>query len=66
MIVEGSSEQIARIKAVLRRSGAFSSIEVDILFSLQKLAEDRLSVMDLETVWQPPDQDEIDRMLLDE
>ena len=65
-MVEGSLEQIARIKAVLRRSGAFSSIEVDILFSLQELAEDRPAVMDLETVWQPPDQDEIDRMLLDE
>ena len=66
MMVEGSLEQIARIKAVLRRSGAFSSIEVDILFSLQELAEDRPAVMDLETVWQPPDQDEIDRMLLDD
>ena len=65
-MVDGSLEKIARIKAVLRRSGAFSSIEVDILFSLKELAEDRPAVMDLETVWKPPDQDEIDRMLLDE
>ena len=66
LMVEGSLEQIARIKAVLRRSGAFSSIEVDILYSLKEMAEDRPAVMDLETVWKPPDQDEIDRMLLEE
>ena len=66
MMVEGSLEQIGRIKAVLQRSGAFSSTEVDILYSFRELAEDRPAVMDLETVWKPPDQDEIDRMLLDE
>ena len=64
--VERSLEQIARLKAVLRRSGAFSSINFDILYSLKELADDRPAVMDLETVWKPPDQDEIDRMLLDE
>ena len=66
LMVEGSLEQIARIKAVLRRSGAYSSIEVDILYSLKEMAEDRPAVIDLETVWKPPDQDEIDRMLLEE
>ena len=66
MMIEGSLEQIARIKTVLRRSGAYSSIEVDILYSLKEMAEDRPAVMDLETAWKPPDQDEIDRMLLDE
>ena len=66
MMIEGSLEQIARIKTVLRRSGAHSTIEVDILYSLKEMAEDRPAVMDLETAWKPPDQDEIDRMLLDE
>ena len=66
MIVEGSLEQIARIKALLRRSGAFSSIAVDILYSLRELTRDRAAVMDLETVWKPSNRDEIDRMLLDE
>ena len=66
MMIEGSLEQIARVKTVLRRSGAYSSIEVDILYSLKEMAEDRPAVMALETVWKPPDQDEIDRILLDE
>ena len=65
MMIEGSLEQITRIKAVLRRSGAYSSISVDILHSATEIADDRAAVIDLESFWQPPDQDEIDRMLLD-
>jgi len=65
-IIEGSLEQVTRIKSVLQRSGAYSSIEVDILHSVSELAQDRAAVRDLEAIWRPPDQDEIDRMLLDE
>ena len=57
MMIEGSLEQITRIKAVLRRSGRVDATEI---------ADDRANVLDLESVWRPPDQDEIDRMLLDE
>ena len=66
MMIEGSLEQITRIKAVLRRSEAYSSLNVDILHSATEIADDRANVLDLESVWRPPDQDEIDRMLLDE
>ena len=66
MMIEGSLEQITRIKAVLRLSGAYSSISVYILHSATEIADDRAAVINLESVWQPPDQDEIDRMLLDE
>ena len=66
MMIEGSLEKNARVKTVLRRPGTYSLIEVDILYSLKKVAEGRLAVMDLGTVRKPPDQDEIDRMLLEE
>ena len=66
MMIEGSLDKITSTKAVLRRSGAYTSISVDILHLATEIADDRAAVLDLETVWQPPDQDEIDRMLLDE
>ena len=65
-MIEGSLEQIARVKTVSRRSRAYSSIEDDILHSVSELAQDRAAVRDLEAIWRPPDQDEIDRMLLEE
>ena len=66
MIIDGTLEQVTRVKNVLRRSGAYSSIEVDILHSVEELTEDRAAVIEISDSWHPPDQDAIDRMLLDE
>ena len=66
MMIEGSLEQIARVKTVSRRSRAYSSIEDDILHSVSELAQDRAAVRDLEAIWRTLNEDEIDRMLLDE
>ena len=50
MMIEGSLEQIARVKTVSRRSRAYSSIEDDILHSVSELAQDRAAVRDLEAI----------------
>ena len=65
-ILKGEIAQINKIQAVLRRSGGFQKIEQEIFVGVDDLVEQEPEISELEKAYMAPDQDEIDRMLLDE
>ena len=65
-IVEGPIEAIDKVRRVFRRTGGFSSISVDILHHVRDQAVAAKEIKSLAAAFRPPNQDEIDRMLLDE
>ena len=62
-IFEGAPEQAMMLQQVLSASGAFDSLEFEIL---EDILSRSAKVQRLASSFRPPNEDEIDRMLLDE
>ncbi|MEC8028079.1 MAG: hypothetical protein VX170_10450 [Pseudomonadota bacterium] len=66
VMIEGAAEAAALARTIYHRSGAFSTVEVDILHSARELKTIFEKADDFEKLYVPANRDEIDRMLLDE
>ena len=65
-ILTGSSESAMMLRQILDSSGAYEGVEIELITEFQAMMENALTVKNLAETFRPPDQDEIDRMLLDE
>ena len=66
MILDGTAEKTLMLQQVLDQSGAYEHIEAEVIETFDAMLERSDEVQRLAAEFQPPDQDEIDRMLLDE
>ena len=64
--VEGPTETATIIKQVMLSTGAYDTIETDVLVTVEELTDNRPRVEKLAASFRPPDRDEIDNLLLDE
>ena len=64
--VEGPTETATIIQQVMLSTGAYDTIETDVLVTVEELTENRPRVEKLAASFRPPDRDEIDNLLLDE
>ena len=65
-IFEGAPDQAMMLQQVLSASGAFDSLEFEILEDMEDVLSRSAKVQRLASSFRPPNEDEIDRMLLDE
>ena len=66
MILDGTAEKTLMLQQVLDQSGAYEHIESEVIETFDTMLERSDEVQRLAAEFQPPDQDEIDRMLLEE
>ena len=66
VIIEGEIEQASLLQALSWRTGAFTAVSVDILNPAAMMDKYLEEAGELQTQFVAPNQDEIDRMLLDE
>ena len=64
-IFEGSPEQAMMLQQILSASGAFDSLELEILEDMEDVLSRSAKVQRLASSFRAPNEDEIDRMLLD-
>ena len=64
MILDGTAEKTLMLQQVLDQSGAYEHIEAEVIETFDAMLERSDEVQRLVAEFQPPDQDEIDRMLL--
>ena len=65
-ILTGSSESAMMLRQILDSSGAYEGVEIELITEFQAMMENALTVKNIAETFRPPDQDEIDRMLLEE
>ena len=65
-ILTGSSESAMMLRQILDSTGAYEGVEIELITESQAMMENALTVKNIAETFRPPDQDEIDRMLLDE
>ena len=65
-LIRGSAELAPVIQATLAGSGAFDYVKTEIIVAADDMLETRESARTALLKYKPADQDEIDRMLLDE
>ena len=65
-ILEGAPEQAMMLQQVLSSTGAYDSLEAEILEDVDDVLARSDQVQRLARSFRPPNQDEIDRILLDE
>ena len=65
-ILTGSSENAMMLRQILDSTGAYEGVEVELITEFQSMMENASTVKNIAEAFRPPDQDEIDRMLLDE
>ena len=65
-ILEGAPEQAMMLQQVLSSTGAYGSLEAEILEDVDDVLARSDQVQRLAKSFRPPNQDEIDRMLLEE
>ena len=65
-ILEGAPEQAMMLQQVLSSTGAYDSLEAEILEDVDDVLARSDQVQRLAKSFRPPNQDEIDRMLLEE
>ena len=66
MILDGTAEKTLMLQQVMDQSGAYDHIEAEVIETIDSMLERSEEVQRLVAEFQPPDQDEIARMLLDE
>ncbi|MEC8564264.1 MAG: hypothetical protein VXY90_10270 [Pseudomonadota bacterium] len=66
LIVEGDAEKIPVLEAWAMSTGAFSSTQAEVLIPLKEFVRAAKSVGKVYDLYDAPNRDEIDRMLLDE
>ena len=66
VMIEGEIDQASLIQALYQRTGAFTAVSVEILNSAQTLNKYLVRAGELQSQFVAPNEDEIDRMLLDE
>ena len=54
------------LRQILDSTGAYEGVEVELITEFQAMMENAPTVKNIAEAFRPPDQDEIDRMLLDE
>ncbi|MEC8288364.1 MAG: hypothetical protein VX007_01990, partial [Pseudomonadota bacterium] len=64
--VEGTKDQIGAVEFTAMATGAFAAISITELISSDEMLQLMKAAASLKDTYQPPNQDEIDRMLLDE
>ena len=65
-ILTGSSESAMMLRQILDSTGAYEGVEIELITEFQAMMENALTVKNIAETFRPPDQDEIDRMLLEE
>jgi len=65
-ILEGAPEQAMMLQQVLSATGAYDSLEAEILEDIDDVLARSDQVQRLAKSFRPPNQDEIDRLLLEE
>ena len=66
IIMRGSSDDLVTVCQVMDQTGAYDSLTTEICETYDRLAANRPRVAEVSKRFTPADQDEIDRMLLDE
>ncbi len=66
LLIEGEIEQASLLQALSWRTGAFTAVSVDILNPAAMMDKYLEKAGELQSQFVAPNQDEIDRMLLDE
>ena len=66
MILDGTAEKTLMLQQVMDQSGAYDHIEAEVIETIDSMLERSEDVQRLVAEFQPPDQDEIDRILLEE
>ena len=64
--VEGTKDQIGAVEFTAMATGVFAAISITELISSDEMLQLMKAAASLKDTYQPPNQDEIDRMLLDE
>ena len=65
-ILTGSSESAMMLRQILDSTGAYEGVEVELITEFQAMMENAPTVKNIAEAFRPPDQDEIDRILLEE
>ena len=65
-ILTGSSENVMMLRQILDSTGAYEGVEVELITEFQAMMENAPTVKNIAEAFRPPDQDEIDRILLEE
>ena len=65
-ILTGSSENVMMLRQILDSTGAYEGVEVELITEFQTIMENDPTVKNIAEAFRPPDQDEIDRILLEE
>ena len=66
LIIEGPPEELGVLEFTVRESGGFEGIEIEQIVTNEEVIEIFGRAKSLSTEFAAPNQDEIDRMLLDE
>ena len=66
IIMRGASDDVVTVCQVMDQTGAYDSLTTEILETYDRLAANRPRVAEVSQRFAPADQDEIDRMLLDQ
>ena len=66
LIVEGDPEKLTVLEVWAMSTGAFQSVEAEVLIPLNSISEAAKTVGEVYGKYDAPNQDEIDRMLLEE
>tara|TARA_B100000989_G_scaffold208689_1_gene158278 strand:+ start:327 stop:701 length:375 start_codon:yes stop_codon:yes gene_type:complete len=66
VIMEGSADEVMMLQQVMSATGAFDSIEAEIIEHFDAILTRAERVRKIAADYRPPNEDEIDRMLLDE
>ena len=66
IIMRGASDDVVTVCQVMDQTGAYDSLTTEILETYDRLAANRPRVAEVSKRFAPADQDEIDRMLLDQ
>ena len=64
-ILRGPAEKVVLMQQIMDRTGAYASLEAEILETIDELSEHEELARKIAPKFIPPNQDEIDRMLLD-
>ena len=66
LTLRGEMKKAVTLVQMMTRSGGYDSIEQEVIVDLNSISNNMSNVRELEKIFASPDQDEIDRMLLED
>ena len=66
LTLRGEMEKAVTLVQMMTRSGGYESIEQEVIVDLNSISNNMSNVRELEKIFASPDQDEIDRILLED